>query len=295
MRGRRLRRLTDKGGAGPGGVTKIREHEQMAVRIKAKLPDAVRRQTVFGGEELELAVAQTDEALGGARPECAIGCGDQGANVRTRKRGVIDELKGEAIKADEADFSAEPEETVSRLGESLHGVLRQTMLHLPALMRITGGRRGGLKRRSRSHERQQEAGKSVQVEQSIATDTNPPGCGTDLGKALAGRPVSRVAEINSNRSVVAMVQGMSRYLLLRSGADQLVGSDRDVPHPFARRVIDRVHDGCRGARDSDLANPARADRIELVIRNVDSRDIDLSDIGVHRNVVVREVRFTARP
>src|SRR5437762_1046053 len=54
-------------------------------------------------------------------------------------------------------------------------------------------------------------------------------------------------------------------------------------------MVDRIRDRCRDAGDADLANALRADGADMQVRLLDKRDVDRTDVRVHRHMVLREI------
>src|SRR5436853_3225824 len=74
---------------------------------------------------------------------------------------------------------------------------------------------------------------------------------------------------------------VSRYQFLRR--------NRKVSYSLTGRVIDCVGYGRGRSGYAYFADPSRSKRIEVSVRNVDGRNINLSDVRVHRNVIIGEV------
>src|SRR5690606_21769262 len=65
--------------------------------------------------------------------------------------------------------------------------------------------------------------------------------------------------------------------------------DRQLAYTHARRVKHRVRDRGADTDRAELADAARADRIDLRIELLDERHVDLSDVGIHRHEIAREI------
>ena len=87
----------------------------------------------------------------------------------------------------------------------------------------------------------------------------------------------------------------SKGIWYRRALEELVEGDGKVAHALAGRVVDRVRERRGDAGDADLADAARAERIELLVILVDESDVDLTDVGVDRNVVVGEIAIDEAP
>lgn len=88
-----------------------------------------------------------------------------------------------------------------------------------------------------------------------------------------------------------------RYSACRdlSLSSQLVQRNRQVADPLAGHVKDGVTDGCSRSCNSNLADASRTCKIQLVIRYVERLDVDLWDVRVDRDVIVREIRVGHTP
>ena len=64
---------------------------------------------------------------------------------------------------------------------------------------------------------------------------------------------------------------------------QLVGRDGRASQSFSRGVINCVCNGRARAGDSNFANAARPNGVELRIGNVQRRNIDFADVGIGQN------------
>jgi hypothetical protein len=69
----------------------------------------------------------------------------------------------------------------------------------------------------------------------------------------------------------------------------MIKCDRQVADANARRMIDGVGDGGGSADDPDFAHPFRTHRIDMRVNLIDPGHVDGADIGVGRDVVLREV------
>ncbi len=70
---------------------------------------------------------------------------------------------------------------------------------------------------------------------------------------------------------------------------QLIQRDRQIADADARCMIDGVGDGGGGANDPDFADALRAHWIEVRVVLVNPRHVNRADIGVGRDVILREV------
>src|SRR6516225_5011732 len=70
---------------------------------------------------------------------------------------------------------------------------------------------------------------------------------------------------------------------------QFVERDRQIPHPFASRVVDRVGNRRRDTDNADLAQAFDPERIDRLIRLVDKDYLDIVHVGVHRHMIFGDV------
>ena len=70
---------------------------------------------------------------------------------------------------------------------------------------------------------------------------------------------------------------------------QLVYRDRQIADALARRMMDGVGDRGGDADDADLAQALDAEAIDLGVGLVDEDDLDLSNVGVHGDMVFGDV------
>src|SRR5437016_1947169 len=77
--------------------------------------------------------------------------------------------------------------------------------------------------------------------------------------------------------------------MVRQSGQELVRRDGQVPDALARRVEDGAGDRCRRPHEADLPQSFGPERIHDVVLFVDEDHLDIAHIGVHGQVILREV------
>src|SRR3954462_1026633 len=136
---------------------------------------------------------------------------------------------------------------------------------------------------------------------SSVEQVNPGAWGHGCGSRSAPAAACELAPLNASNAAAASQTLIDRDLA-DAGAggsalsgnrdqalDELGRRDRQVAHPHARRVEDRVRDRGGSADDPDLADPLRPHRVQVRVVLVDPCNVDRRDIGVDGDVVAGQV------
>src|SRR5262249_54075671 len=115
----------------------------------------------------------------------------------------------------------------------------------------------------------------------ISTAFQYAGSGSDYGplQALTWRSEANFSKFGSR----------SRARTSASRPQQLIERDREVAHPLAGRMIDRIRDCGRRADNADFANTFDPKWIDLIVLLFDEDHVDRMHVGIHRHVVVGEI------
>ena len=76
--------------------------------------------------------------------------------------------------------------------------------------------------------------------------------------------------------------------------EQVLDLDRQFAHAHAGGVIGRGGDGGGDAGQADLADPAGAEFVDLLVGVIEEMHVDRRDVSVHRHHVVGEVAVDGR-
>ncbi|PAV66102.1 hypothetical protein WR25_17473 [Diploscapter pachys] len=99
--------------------------------------------------------------------------------------------------------------------------------------------------------------------------------------------------IGSKTPAEIAVSVMAEVLAAKNAVDlprtQLVHGQREVAHAPARGVLHGIGYRCSDTNDADLAHTLGAQFIDDVVRLVNEDNLDVTDIGVHRHVILRQV------
>src|SRR4029453_11849551 len=118
-------------------------HGAIAVLKQRKNPAAV--ELGVGGE---LSIFPTGKALGCADPKCTVTCDQQRRNVIAGELAIgrPPSDSPNAIKAQQAEFGAEPEIAIGRLCDSVNDALGEPVAHLPCGVGVLADVERGIQR-----------------------------------------------------------------------------------------------------------------------------------------------------